>query len=224
VSSKKRAVAVFLALGGALSACSESDGGSKDAAGGGQREAGVERDAAPARADAGGGVKDGALLGDDAGGEPGLDAGQDAGSQADVSACLDGAEGKDSSTEALEFLGTDGTQIALVRYVDPDAFGTSGTTVWLPERLGYARGASSACVTEAGKLDYTISHHNFDDLMDAEVDDLTITFQQTRVDYDMPWSFTAQAKRGASVVWGPVTLSVVSCENLTTNEDCSGKY
>jgi len=216
VSATKRTGVFMVLLLSGLVGCSESEGG----AGGARMDAGAEQDAAAGGDDAGAVDDDAGAVDDDAGAEPGSDAGPGP----DVTACLEAAQGKDTRTEALEFRGDDGTKIAIVRYVDPDGFGTSGTTIWLPERFGYARGAASACVTETKKLSYEISHHNFDDVMAAEVDGLSVSFHQDRVDYDQPMFFSAQAKRGETLVWGPIDLNLVSCRNLTEDQDCKDRY
>jgi hypothetical protein len=70
---------------------------------------------------------------------------------------------QDTQTELLELSGQPSIGVGLVRYVDPDRFGTSGTTIWLAERFAVANGSVSECITKSTNLTYKISHHNFAD-------------------------------------------------------------
>jgi hypothetical protein len=140
-----------------------------------------------------------------------------------VQACLDAAFAGETRTEALYFTGS-GLELGLVRYADPDSFGTSGTTPWIAERFALWRGAEEACVTDTDSLVYTGSHHNFDDSLAVSSGEVVWTFTQTRVDYDTPTSWTIAATRSGELAWGPVTLTLVSCERLDVTESCSGSY
>jgi hypothetical protein len=114
--------------------------------------------------------------------------------------------------------------VAIVRRVDPDAFGTSGTTVWLPQRFGLVRGSVAECITDVASLDYTVSHHNFDDVMTASHGAETWAFSQTRQDYGFPAMFSVEARSGNTVLWGPTTLTLVDCQELLEGESCLTRY
>lgn len=140
-----------------------------------------------------------------------------------IADCLDAPVIDDVRTEALELEGN-GVSVAIVRRVDPDAFGTSGTTVWLAERFGLVHDATAACVSASQDLDYTVSHHNFDDSMTANNAGLTWVFTQTRQDYDTPTQWTVSAKQGNTVAWGPIVLTLLSCKRLDMAQDCAAMY
>ncbi|MFO7178337.1 MAG: hypothetical protein DIU78_006535 [Pseudomonadota bacterium] len=140
-----------------------------------------------------------------------------------VDACLDLATAHETQTELLELEG-DGVIVGIVRYMDPESFGTSGTTPWLPDTLAVAYDAGTVCIRDAAALTYTISHHNFDDTLTAKDGDRTWTFRQEREDYDFPTVWTVSATEGGSTVLGPVELTLVECRFLGSNEDCSQRY
>jgi hypothetical protein len=153
-----------------------------------------------------------------AGGEAGADPGQDV-----IATCLDAQVIDDTRTEALTLKG-DGVTVAVVRRVDPDGVGTSGTTIWLPQRFGIEKGALAQCVTSDADMTYTISHHNFDDEMTAKVDGQTLLVSLTRVDYDTPTAWDVTAKQGDAALWGPLTLALVACKRLDSGENCLPMY
>jgi hypothetical protein len=126
-------------------------------------------------------------------------------------------------TEALHFSGQ-GLELGIVRRVDPDSVGTSGTTPWLPARFGLERGAVAECVSNLADLDYVGSHHNFDDEMTATVAAETWAFKQIREDYDMPTTWTVEGRNGTSMVWGPIALTLISCTRLDTPGSCADQY
>lgn len=140
-----------------------------------------------------------------------------------IEECLDAPVVAETQTEALEFSGA-GVRMGIVRRVDPDAFGTSGTTVWLPQRFGLVRGGVAECISEVAALNYTVSHHNFDDVMTASHGAETWTFSQTREDYGFPATFSVEARSGNVVVWGPTTLTLVGCQELLQGESCLMRY
>jgi hypothetical protein len=140
-----------------------------------------------------------------------------------IADCLDAPVLVETRTEALELTGA-GLTLAIVRRVDPDAFGTSGTTVWLAQRFGLVRGGVAECISDVAELDYTVSHHNFDDVMTASYGAETWLFSQTRQDYGFPAMFSLEARNGNAVVWGPVTLTLVSCQELLQGESCLTTY
>lgn len=158
-----------------------------------------------------------------AGGAPAGEGGAPPDSGQVIDECLDAPVVAETRTEALELSGA-GLTIAIVRRVDPDAFGTSGTTVWLPQRFGLVRGDIAECISDVGSLDYTVSHHNFDDVMTASYGAETWTFSQTRQDYGFPAMFSVEAHNGNATVWGPVTLALVGCQELLQGESCLPTY
>lgn len=213
-----------------LAAC----GDDSDGAGGMRRDAGsmLGPDAGAGGRDAGQGGEDAGKGGRDAGMS---DGGQDAGPVTDggagdagdgidfVSACLDEAESRDSRTEKLKMSG-DGTSVGIVRYVDPDAFGTSGTTSWLPERFVVARGATAKCITTPAQLTYHNSRHNFDDELTASEGDVTWIWKQTREDYGFPTQWTVEARQDDQLLWGPVDLTLETCMVLNDSLSCAEQY
>lgn len=140
-----------------------------------------------------------------------------------VSECLDAMVIDEVRTEALHFQGA-GLELGIVRRVDPDSVGTSGTTPWLPQRFALVRGAVAECVADSNDLDYLGSHHNFDDEMTASVGNETWLFKQMRVDYDEPTSWSVEARSGDTVLWGPVTLTLLSCQRLDMPDNCAESY
>jgi hypothetical protein len=146
------------------------------------------------------------------GGDPGNDA---------IVACLD-APLMGSRTEAIRLDGN-GVSVALVRRIDPDGVGTSGTTVWLPQRFGVVRGQESGCVSDPGKLTYTLSHHNSNDIATATNGGTTWVLEQSGAEY---WRgmHEISAKQGDQLLWGPVQLEVTSCTELDSDQDCTAKY
>jgi hypothetical protein len=126
-------------------------------------------------------------------------------------------------TEALSFVG-DGVAVGLVRRVDPDGVGTSGTTIWLPQRFALVRGAVAECVSAEASLSYQITHHNFDDSMSANANAETWTVTHAQLDYGQPQTWNVVAKQGQDVAWGPVALSLTSCWRLDNQQDCTAAY
>jgi hypothetical protein len=186
------------AMGGFDAGEEEHDGGPSEGGAGNPMDAGSMDDAGHADGDGGDGIDF-------------------------VSACLDEAASRDSRTEKLKMSG-EGTSIGIVRYVDPDAFGTSGTTVWLPERFVIARGATAKCLTDSTQLAYQVSHHNFDDSFSATEGDLTWVWKQMRADYGVPTKWTVEARQDDQLVWGPVELTLETCMVLNDSSACSEQY
>jgi hypothetical protein len=152
------------------------------------------------------------------GGAGGADPGQDL-----IATCLDAEVIDDVRTEALTLKG-DGVDVAIVRRVDPEGISTSGTTVWLSQRFGIVKGSLAQCVTTPADLTYTISHHNFDDKMTANVDGQTMLVTLTRADYADPAAWTITAKQGDATSWGPLELTLVACTRLDSGESCLSSY
>lgn len=149
--------------------------------------------------------------------------GEASGTTPTVEACLELANARDTQTERLELAGDD-VIVGIVRYADPDSFGTSGTTPWLPDTFAVAYETGTLCVRDAASLSYTSSHHNFDDVLTATNGARTWTFRQEREDYDQPTRWTVSASEGGSSVLDPVELTLVECRVLGSNEDCSQRY
>jgi hypothetical protein len=168
-----------------------------------------------------GGAGDGDVDGDE---NPDGGAGDGDGDSDSVTKCLaDASPVLDSRTEVLELHGQ-GLSVGFARHVEPDVFGTSGSTVWLPQRFALARAELSLCLGDANVLSYTISHHNFADDFVASDHGVTYTLTQRREDYDKPMFFALDAKKGAQVLWGPVALTLDRCHELLDDEDCTEKY
>lgn len=154
----------------------------------------------------------------EAGGAGGSGGSGDDGS-ASVDECLQDATSLDTRTEAVKF-SAPGTAIGLVRFVDPDQFGTSGTTIWVAERFAVARGQEAHCIKERSQMTYTSSHHNFDDKLVVKDGDTEWQFTQTQVDYGSPIRWTVQASQGDQVLWGPVDLTLRDCQQLDGESGC----
>lgn len=154
--------------------------------------------------------------GDATAGAGGSDSGNDT-----IAECLD-APLMGSRTEAIRLEGN-GVSVALVRRIDLDSAGTSGTTVWLTQRFGLVRADVSVCVSDAAKLTYTVSHHNSNDFATATGAAATWVLEQKDAEY---WrgAHEISAKQGNQVLWGPVALTVASCKQLDTDADCTAKY
>jgi hypothetical protein len=193
---------------GQPSQAGEQQGGSGAQAGGGQGGKG-ETAGAPTMAGAAGT----STAGEGAGGADS--------SGATIRDCLD-APSLGSRTEAIHFE-SEGVSAAIVRRIDPEGFGTSGTLVWVAQRFGLVRGDVAACVSASGDLSYTISHHNFDDTMTASSSGQTWVWHQEG-EYGQQGTFTLTGERDGQVQWGPVRLSVVSCKRLDDGSDCTARY
>lgn len=160
-----------------------------------------------------------------AGGDGAAGSGEGGSGQGDavIEACLDAAVIGNTRTEALSFVG-DGVSVGIVRRVDPDGVGTSGTTIWLPQRFALVRGAVAECVSAESSLSYMITHHNFDDSMSAMSGGQTWTITHAQLDYDKPQTWNIVGKQGQNVVWGPVGLTLSSCLRLDNQQDCTDAY
>lgn len=234
---------VLLALSGACSSDSEpTDSGT------GAKSAGGSAGAPPSAGSTSGGQGTGGTAGQSSGGK-GSTAGAPAGGQASagemaggfggdaagaggeaahppagkiVEECLDAPVLDETRTEALLLHGSL-LVLGIVRRADPDGIGTSGTTPWLPQRFGLELGTIAACAS-GDDLDYVASHHNFDDQMSAVIDGDTWIFRQTREDYDKPTRFTLERRSGDALAWGPIALTLVSCDRLDTQTSCTDSY
>jgi hypothetical protein len=140
-----------------------------------------------------------------------------------IETCLDTSVIGGTRTEALSFVG-DGVSVGIVRRVDPDGFGTSGTTIWLPQRFALVRGDVAECVSVTDNLSYKITHHNFDDSMSATSGGETWTLTHAQLDYDKPQMWTVDGKQAQAVVWGPIALTLTSCLRLDNQQDCTSTY
>jgi hypothetical protein len=202
---------------------SSSQGGKSPSAG---NSAGGHAGSSSGGSNTGGTAGSGGTFQAEAGG-PGSEAGAggggaDSGGEL-VNDCLDAPVIDEVKTEALHFTGP-GLELGIVRRADPDSVGTSGTTPWLPERFALERGAVAECISALTDLDYVGSHHNFDDEMTATVGADTWIFKQMRDDYDMPTTWTVEARSGNTLLWGPLALALVSCTRLDTPGSCADQY
>lgn len=114
-----------------------------------------------------------------------------------------------------------GLRLGLVRDIDPDGFGTSGTAIFRARRLALETGSISLCHTDQG-LGYEVSHHNFADRVALTVGDVRYELHMDRADYDSPWTDTLLAADPATdaPLWGPVMLALESCTPLTPGGLC----
>ncbi|HVY31757.1 MAG TPA: hypothetical protein VHB79_34715 [Polyangiaceae bacterium] len=195
--------------GGSVAGGSHAGSGAGGQAAGGGGSAGTP----PASGAAGTGAGNGGVPGDGGAGPGG----------GEIEACLDSPVKGGVRTEALSFVG-DGVEVGIVRRIDPDGVGTSGTTIWLPQSFGLVRGAVAACVADEASLSYQITHHNFDDSMSATSQGETWTLTHAQLDYGAPQTWSLDAKQGQNVVWGPVALSLKSCLRLDNQQDCTAAY
>lgn len=203
---------------GTSSAGSGHGGSGGQAAGGSHAGSGVSGGGAAAAGSSGkgGGAPEGGAAGTTGGsGDGGAAPGNGV-----IEDCLDTAVIGGTRTEALSFVG-EGVAVGIVRRVDPDGVGTSGTTIWLPQRFALVRGAVAECVSAMGSLSYMITHHNFDDSMSATSGGETWTLTHAQLDYDKPEMWSIEGKQGQNVVWGPVALTLSSCLRLDNQQDCT---
>jgi hypothetical protein len=101
-----------------------------------------------------------------------------------------------------------GLLVGVVRDVDPDSFGTSGTTVFRARRFALESADARVCRTDDG-LSYQISHHNFRDVLLA-VDGpvrYQLRFDRDGYDFEYEYSLTAFDAASGATLWGPVALS-----------------
>jgi hypothetical protein len=144
-----------------------------------------------------------------------------------VRSCLEDASPvRDTRTEVITF-SSDTLAVGFVRHVDPDAFGTSGSTQWLPQLFGIFVADDQTCLSDAEALEYMSSYHNFADVFTAsDVDlDRVYTLKQGREGYDEPVFFDLEAKReNGDVYFEPTPLVLESCHELFYDEDCLEKY
>jgi hypothetical protein len=114
-----------------------------------------------------------------------------------------------------------GVRAALVRDIDPDSFGTSGTTVFRARRLALERDGLAVCQHDE-QLSYEGSHHNFADVVVFAADARRLELHLDRADYDSPWVDTLLAIDPAdgATLWGPLPLTLESCTPLTTGSQC----
>lgn len=206
-------------MAGASATAGKSSGGS--ASGGSAAGSGGSASGGGGSASGGGGGANGGGTAGNAGRGSGGSAGEPSGEV--VADCLGGATPGETRTEALSFEGM-GVRLGIVRAADPDSVGTSGTTPWLPQRFALERGDVQVCISEADALEYESSHHNFDDSMTATRDEQTWVFKQSRENYDEATQFSVQGQNGQAVLWGPITLTLKSCERLDMDGSCLDFY
>jgi hypothetical protein len=191
----------------------QSSGGSAGRGGAGQHSGGSAGNGSGGNTSAG------------AGGTAGTSSGGSAGvGSPDVSSCLkDAAVQGSASTEVLTFKGTDVT-LGLVRFIDQDKIGTSGSRFWIAERFALTRNQESYCNKVQSELSWKNTYHNFNDSLSVSQGEQTLLFTWNREDYDQPIGFAVQAKKGAEVLWGPLALTLTKCVDLLRDEDCTAHY
>lgn len=105
-------------------------------------------------------------------------------------------------------------RLAILRDIDPDAFGTSGTAIYRARRFALESRDHAVCVDDED-LAYHLSHHNFHDTLHATDAGLVFTLNMNTDGYDSPFVDTLTVRDAEeNVLLGPVTLTFVSCTPL----------
>lgn len=196
----------------------KSSGGSTATGGtGGQSTGGNSQSGGTAGTATGGSAGSGGSAGETNGGSGGNFSG-------DVAACLkDAVPHATMDTEVATFDG-EGISVGLVRSIDPDRIGTSGSRIWNGERFALVRGAESYCIKDVAALLWNNTYHNFEDTFEIQASGQTLVFSWGRINYDTPTDWSVLAKKNGSVLWGPVPLNLTSCSNIKKSENCTEKY
>jgi hypothetical protein len=220
--------ACALALAFGAGACGDDD--KDDAPADGSPSDGEQSDGSPSDGEQSDGEQSDGEQSDGSDGEPadGSDGDPADGSDGEVSeevtACVAESIPGEPEMERFTFTGDDGLSVGFVRRIDPDSAGTSGTRIWVAERVAVTDQGGSACISDAEQLSYMISHHNFDDEIVAIAADVTYELSQQQEGYDFPVFFGITKKVGGTVAYGPTPLRLVKCTILNDDSDCTERY
>ena len=120
-----------------------------------------------------------------------------------LATCFDAPVMPDTETQRLRLTG-EGIELAIVRYV---SLGVVKNLPFTLQRFGYVRGEAAACISDPPRLDYILSHHNWDDEITATEGNDTWVVRGCAA-----WSI--ERKTGDAIAWGPVPLTVASCTRV----------
>jgi hypothetical protein len=124
-----------------------------------------------------------------------------------IANCLKAPVMPDSNTQALRYTGA-GIELGIVRSAPLDS-GPSKAVPYELQRFALVRDDVGQCVSDAKALDYTPSHHNWDDEALARVGDETWVLK-----IGVPAPNSVEGRTGEMVTWGPFDLTLTSCERL----------
>jgi hypothetical protein len=120
------------------------------------------------------------------------------------------------------FRTADGTiELAFVIQPDPDAFGTSGTTVFLARAVAVSIDGAVHCVTNPAELDYQVSHHNFDDTLTVTVLGSEYTWKVDLEDYGNVPSYALTVAPPAGQP-SELALTALGCSTAPGDHRCFG--
>lgn len=112
-------------------------------------------------------------------------------------------------------------ELAFVIQPDPDAFGTSGTTVFLARAAAVSIDGTVHCFTDPADLDYQVSHHNFDDTLTVTVLGDEYTWKVDLEDYgNVPAYALTIAPPDAQPT--EEALTALGCSTAPTEHRCFG--
>lgn len=136
-----------------------------------------------------------------------------------VDDCLSQFQSAGFDERLLTFNGPE-LRVGFIRDVDPDAFGTSGTTVFRAVRFALETADVQLCLDS--NLEYTVSHHNFDDVFTATHDGVRYELTMHTEDYGAAWEdqLTLRDAMTDAILEGPITLTFEQCTPLTQNGIC----
>ena len=201
--------------GGEAGSAGQARGGSSPQAGtpsqGGATPRGGTSNGGKGGVGSGGDITVGGAGGEDGerGGEAGANqAGADGGGDV-IADCLKAPVVPDTNTQAVRFTGS-GVELGIVRHYPID-LGISKALPYTLQRFALVRGDVAVCVSDPQSLDYTPSHHNWDDEATASAGSETWVLKTTSVS-GAPSS--VEGRIADSLTWGPLELSLASCERL----------
>jgi hypothetical protein len=190
---------------GAAGSAGKGRGGSAGAAGtageGGTQASGGTNNGgrAGAAGSASGGSGAGAS-GEAGAGQGGADDGGDV-----IATCLAAPVIPDTETQALRLTG-EGLELGIVRYVPSGSLNDLQFTL---QRFALVRAGVGECVSDPARLKYAASHHNWDDKMTANAQNETWVVAASSA-AGVDW--TVEGRAGGALAWGPIALTIASCE------------
>jgi len=139
-----------------------------------------------------------------------------------IEECLLGFQNAFEPTQVVVLEAQQGpSRVALVRSIDPDAMGTSGTKIWIAEALAWEFPHDSGCIRSRPDLQYTITHHNFLDAIETVASSPKVLFQMQTAGYGEPWVLSVMQKDDDGTTnWGPIVVDAVSCTEIAGQTNC----
>lgn len=112
-------------------------------------------------------------------------------------------------------------ELLFVIQPDPDALGTSGTTVFLARAAAVSIDGTVHCFTDPADLDYQVSHHNFDDTLTVTVLGDEYTWKVDLEDYGAVPSYTLTIAPPSALPRNAI-LTAVGCSTAPGEHRCFG--